>query len=170
MKIKEWDLMNLEERQGYIYVFMSLNLIEETFWEDKALLRKTGAQILNLLPTSYQFSTVQSLSRVQLFGTPWIAAHQASQSITNSWSLLKLMSIESAMPSNLLILCHRLLLLPPNPLSIRVFSNESTLHMRCPKGLVSIKYEPVFQNWRFVKNLFPHFQLRPVLSCLWTLT
>ena len=62
--------MNLEERQGYIYVFMSLNLIEETFWEDKALVRKTGAQILNLLPTSYQFSSVQLLSRVRLFGTP----------------------------------------------------------------------------------------------------
>ena len=62
--------MNLEERQGYIYVFMSLNLIKKTFWEDKALVRKTRAQILNLLPTSYQFSSVQSLSRVRLFGTP----------------------------------------------------------------------------------------------------
>ena len=61
---------------------------------------------------SGQFSSVQSLSRVRLFGTPWIAAHQASLSITNAWSLLKLMPIESVMPSNHLILCHPLLLLP----------------------------------------------------------
>ena len=80
-----------------------------------------------------QFSSVQSLSRVQLFATPWIAARQASLSITNSGSLLKLMSIESEMPSNHLILCHPLLLLPPIPPSIRVFSNESTLLMRWPK-------------------------------------
>ena len=75
----------------------------------------------------------QSLSRVQLFATPWIAACQASLSITNSRSLLKLMSIESMMPSSHLILCHPLLLLPPIPPSIRVFSNESTLRMRWPK-------------------------------------
>ena len=80
-----------------------------------------------------QFSSVQSLSRVLLFATPWIAAHQASLSITNSWSLLKLMSIESVMPSNHLILCCPLLLLPSIPPSIRVFSNESTLRMRWPK-------------------------------------
>ena len=80
-----------------------------------------------------QFSSVQSLSRVQLFVTPWIAARQASLSITNSWSLLKLMSIELVMPSSHLILCRPLLLLPPTPPSIRVFSNESTLHMRWPK-------------------------------------
>ena len=82
---------------------------------------------------SVQFSSVQPLSHVRLFATPWIAAHQASLSITNSGSLLKLMSIESVMPSNHLILCRPLLLLPPNPSSIRVFSNESTLHMRWPK-------------------------------------
>ena len=81
----------------------------------------------------HQLSSVQSLSRVWLFGTPWIAAHQASLSITNSRSLLKPMSIESVMPSNHLILCHPLLLLPPIPPSIRVFSNESTLRMRWPK-------------------------------------
>ena len=80
-----------------------------------------------------QFSLVQSLSRVRLFGTPWIAAHQASLSITNSWSSLKLMSIESVMPSSHLILCRPLFLLPQMPPSIRVFSNESTLHMRWPK-------------------------------------
>ena len=80
-----------------------------------------------------QFSSVQSLSRVWLFATPWIAAHQASLSITNSWSLLKPLSIESVMPSNHLILCRPLLLLPPIPPSIRVFSNESTLRIRWPK-------------------------------------
>ena len=80
-----------------------------------------------------QFSSVQLLSRVQLFATPWIAAHQASLSITSSRSLFKLMSIEWVMPSSHLILCHPLLLLPPIPPSIRVFSNESTLCMRWPK-------------------------------------
>ena len=82
---------------------------------------------------SAQFSSVQSLSCVWLFVTPWIAACQASLSITNSQSLLKPMSIESVTPSSQLILCHPLLLLPPTPPSIRVFSNESTLCMRWPK-------------------------------------
>ena len=85
------------------------------------------------IPNTIQFSSVQSLSHVQLFATPWITAHQASLSITSSQSLLKLMSIESVMPSSHLILCHPLLLLPPIPPRIRVFSNESTLHMRWPK-------------------------------------
>ena len=75
----------------------------------------------------------QLLSCVQLFATPWTAALQASLSITNSRSLFKLMSIELVMPSSHLILCHRILLLPPIPPSIRVFSNESTLCMRWPK-------------------------------------
>ena len=83
--------------------------------------------------SSGQFSSVQLLSRVRLFATPWIAARQASLSITNSWSSFRLTSIESVMPSSHLILCYPLLLLPPIPLSIRVFSNESTLHMRWPK-------------------------------------
>ena len=78
-------------------------------------------------------SSVQSLSHVQLFVTPRITARQASLSITNSWSLLKLTSIESVMPSSHLILYRPLLLLPPIPPSIRVFSNESTLCMRWPK-------------------------------------
>ena len=78
-------------------------------------------------------SSVQSLSRVRLFATPWTAASQASLSFTNSWSLLKLMSIESVMPSNHLILCCPLLLLPPIPPSIRIFSNESALLIRWPK-------------------------------------
>ena len=79
-----------------------------------------------------QFSSVQSFSRVWLFATPWTAIHQASLSITNSWSLLKLMSIKSVMPSNHLILCHPLLLLPSIFSSIRVFYNESVC-IRWPK-------------------------------------
>ena len=79
------------------------------------------------------YGSVQSLSRVRLFATPWIAACETSPSITNSRSLLKLMSIESVMPFVHLILCCPLLLLPPTPPRIRVFSNESTLRMRWPK-------------------------------------
>ena len=78
------------------------------------------------------FSSVQSHSCVWLFATPWTTACQASLSITNSWSLPKLMSIELVMLSNHLILCHPLLLLPPTPPNIRVFSNESALCIRWP--------------------------------------
>ena len=83
------------------------------------------------------FSSVQSLSHVQLFATPWTAACQASLSFTISQSLLKLMSIELVIPSNHLILCHPLLLLPSIFPSIRVFSNESALHIWWPKYGVS---------------------------------
>ena len=89
------------------------------------------------------FSSVQLLSRVQLFVTPWTAACQASLSITNSRSLLKLMSIESVMPSNQLILCHSLLLLPSIFPIIRVFSKESVLCIRWPK------------YWSFTFNISP---------------
>ena len=91
--------------------------------------------LLNDFYVSYylQFSSVQSLSRVWLFASPWIAACQASLSITNSRSLPKPMPIKSVMPSSHLILCYPLLLLPPTPPSIRVFTNESTLHMRWPE-------------------------------------
>ena len=88
-------------------------------------------------------SSVQSLSRVQLIATPWTAGHQASLSITNSQSLPKPMSIESVIPSNHLILCHPLLLLPSIFPSIRVFSNESALCMRWPK------------YWSFIFNISP---------------
>ena len=81
----------------------------------------------------FQFSSVQSVSHVWLFVTPWTTAHQASLSITNSWSPPKPMSIKSMMPSNHLILCHPLLLLPSIFPSIRVFSNESALHIRWSK-------------------------------------
>ena len=83
------------------------------------------------IPDNY--TSVQPLSRVWLFGTPWTTPHQASLSITNSRSLLKLMSIELVMPSNHLILCHPLLLLPSIFPTIRVFSNESVLQIRWPK-------------------------------------
>ena len=82
---------------------------------------------------SVQFSSFQSLNHVQLFATPWTAAHQASLSITNTQNLLKLIPIESVMPSSHLILCCLLLLLSPIPPNIRVFSNESTLLMSLPK-------------------------------------
>ena len=88
---------------------------------------------LNGLWHSSVLSSVQSLSRVRLFATPWIVARQASLSITNSWSSLTLTFIESVMPSSHLILCRPLLLLPLIPPSNRVFSNESTLLMRWPK-------------------------------------
>ena len=93
--------------------------------------------------TFYLFSSVQSLSRVRLFATPWTAARQASLSITNSRSLLKFMSIESVMPSNHLVLCHPLLFLPSIFLSISVFSYESVLHIRWP------------EYWSFILSISP---------------
>ena len=92
-----------------------------------AIKRNTFESVLMRWMNLSSVQSVQLLSRVRLFATPWISAHQASR------SSLKLMSIESVMPSSHLILCHPLLLLPPIPPSIRVFSNESTLHMRWPK-------------------------------------
>ena len=120
---------------------------------------------------SVQFSSVQSLSHVQLFATPWIAACQASLSITNSQSSLRLTSIESEMPSSYLILCRPFLLLPPIPPSIRVFSNESTHPMRWPKywsfslspssehpGLVSFRMDwlDLFAVQGTLKSLLQH--------------
>ena len=89
--------------------------------------------VLTIQSPSKRFSSVQLLSRVRLFATLWTAARQASLSITNSRSLLKLMSIKSVMPSNHLILCRPLLLLPSILPSIRVFSNEPVLRIRWPK-------------------------------------
>ena len=107
---------------------------ETTISEEKTYKTGLSGFLLrsNCSQTIPQFSPVQSLSRVQLFATPWTAVCQASLSITNSRSLLKLMSIESVMPSNHLILCHPLLLPSIFP-SIRVFSNESVLCIRWPK-------------------------------------
>ena len=98
------------------------------------------------------FSSVQSLSRVKLFATPWIAAHQASLSIVNSRSSLRLTSIKSVMPSSHLILGRPLLLLPPIPPSIRVFSNESTLRMRWPK------------YWSFSFRIIPSKEIPGLIS------
>ena len=96
--------------------------------------QKTSISALLTMPKPLTvFSSVQLLGSVRLFVTPWIAAHQASLSITNSRSSLKLTSIESVLPSSHLIICRPLLFLPPIPPSIRIFSNESTLHMRWPK-------------------------------------
>ena len=101
---------------------------------------------------SVQFSSVQSLSHVRLFATPWTAALQASLSITNSWSLLKLMSIESVMSFNYLILCRPLLLSPSIFPSIRVFSNESAFHIRWPK------------YWSFRFNISPSHEHSGLIS------
>ena len=129
-----------------------------------------------------QFSSVQSLRRVQLFATPWTAARQASLSITNSWSLLKPVSIESVMPSSHLILCHPLLLLPSIFPSIRVFSNESALCSRWPKywsfsfnislsnehpGLISFRMDwlDLLAVQGTLKSLLQHHSLK--ISVLW---
>ena len=98
------------------------------------------------------FSSVQSLSRVRLFATPWIAARQASLSNTSSRSSLRLTSIESVMPSSYLILCRPLLLLPPIPPRFRVFSNESTLRMRWPK------------YWSFSFSIIPSKEIPGLIS------
>ena len=99
---------------------------------------------------------VKSLSHVLLFATPWIAAHQASLSITNSWSSLRLTSVESVMPSSHLILCRPLFLLSPIPPTIRVFSNESTLHMRWP------------EYWSFSFSIIPSKEIPGLITFRWT--
>ena len=112
-------------------------------------------------------SSVQSLSRVRLFATPWMAACQASLSITNSWSLLKLMSIESVMSSSHLILWRLLLLLPPIPPSIRVFSNESTLCMRQPNyWSFSFSISPSNEQPRLISFRMDWLDLLSVLGTL----
>ena len=104
------------------------NFLEEIFGLSHSIVFLYFFALINA-----KFSSLQSLILVRLFATPWTAAYQDSLSITNSWSLLKLMSIESMMPSNHLIVCHHLLLLPSIFPSIQVFSNESALHIRWPK-------------------------------------
>ena len=104
-----------------------------SFKDDGCLPINTTCQHVQFIFFLIHFSSVQLLSRVRLFATPWIATLQASLSITNSRSSLRLTSIELVMPSSHLILCRPLPLLPPIPPSIRVFSNESTLGMRWPK-------------------------------------
>ena len=108
--------------------------------------------LLPLTSSSVQFSSDESLSCVQLFATPWTATCQASLSITNSWNLLKLISIESVMPFKPLILCHPLLLLPSIFPSIRVFSNESVLGIWWP------------QYWSFSFSLSPSNEYSGLIS------
>ena len=135
-------------------------LLSQVFWGEKkgTLMMKLRSMqhishnLLSVQSSMYQFSSVHSFSHVRLFATPWIAACQAFLSITNSQSSLKLMSIESVMPSSHLVLCHPLLLLPPTPPSIRVFSNESTLCMRWPK------------YWSFSFSIIPSKEIPGLIS------
>ena len=124
-----FSTMNLDYFCGYVFHF-SLNVHNRSGVARSHLQRWSSLPLR--LHLSIRFRSVQSLSHARLFATPWTAARQASLSFTNSRSLLKLMSIESVMPSNHLILCHPLLLLSIFP-SIRVFFNESVLHIRWPK-------------------------------------
>ena len=135
---KSWNIRKMERQQKVMFCTLNYEkcLIHRIFYMPISVFYDY------LLPTdgyhnwdtpAYQFSSVQSLSRVRLFVTPWIAARQASLSITNSRSSLRLTSSESVMPSSHLILGRPLLLPSPIPPSIRVFSNESTLLMRWPK-------------------------------------
>ena len=119
--------------------------VEKTCWVFKFEKEVHQGCILStcLFNLNAEFSSVQLFSRVWLFATPWTTARQVSLSITNSWSVPKLMSIESVMPPNHLILCHPLLLLPSIFPRIRVFSNESVLHIRWPK------------YWSFSFNISP---------------
>ena len=132
----------------YKYVQMIFHKGSKQFHVGRITYSTNGLEQLNL----HQFSSVQLLSRVRLSATLWIAARQASLSITISRSSSKLMSIELEMPSNHLILCRPLLLLPPIPPSIRVFSNESTLHMRWSK------------YWSFSFSIIPSKEI-PGLIC-----
>ena len=114
--------------------FLALGYDSSPIYLPIFILTELSVIVFNLVATEWsQFISVQLLCHVQLFATPWTAARQAALSITNSRSLLKLMSIESLMPSNHLILCHPLLLPPSIFPSIRVFSNESVLWIRWPK-------------------------------------
>ena len=119
--------------------------------EELSIKRQLSVEV-DMLYDYIQFSSVQLLSRVRLFVTSWIAARQVSLSITNSQSSLRLMSIESVMPSSHLILCRPLLLLPPIPPSITAFSNESTLCMRWPK------------YWSFSFSIIPSKEIPGLIS------
>ena len=138
---------------------------------------------MQIISPSLLFSSVQSLSHVQLFDTPWTAAHQSSLSLTISWRLLKLMSIELVMPSNQLILCHPLLLPPSIFPSIRVFSNKSVLCIKWPKywsfnfsispfneysGLISFRMDcfDLLTLQRTLKSLLQHNSTASILLAL----
>ena len=139
---------------GYLFRASSITYIEDLVERWGFNLSKRMRQWMTSFPTEdvVQFSSVHSLSRVQLFATPWIAARQASLSITNSQSSLRLTSIESVMPPGHLMLGRPLLLLPPIPPIIRVFSNESTLRMRWPK------------YWSFSFSIIPSKEISGLIS------
>ena len=164
--------------QGYV-------ILKKEGYRNQALSLWIGSndpKTLDYQRTNPQFSSVQLLSRVRLFVTPWIAARQASLSITSSQSSLKLTSIKSVMPSSHLILCCPLFFLVPIPPSIRVFSNESTLRMRWPKswsfsfsiipskehaGMISFRMDwlDLLAVQRTLKSLFQHHSSKA--SFLW---
>ena len=131
------------QSKGISRVFSNITVQKHQFFDSQPSLYSNS---------HIHISSVQLLSRVWLFATPWTAAHQASLSITNSWSLLKLMPIESVMPSNHLILSRPLLLSPPIFPSIRVFSNESVLCIRWPK------------YWSFSFNISPSNEYSRLIS------
>ena len=147
------DLLEKEMATHYSILAWKIPWMEEPGW-----LQSMGSKrVRHDWATSVQFSSVQLLSRVRLFATPWTEARQASVSITNTQSLLKLISIKSVMPSIYLILWRPLLLLPSIFPSIRVFSSESVLHIRWPKywsfsfspsneysGLISFRIDSLF--------------------------
>ena len=147
------DSITKRETSGYYYYFQ---LEVDTTYEEvllKVMLNLILIKALQIISNlSVQFSSVQSLSHAQLFATPWIAARQASLSITNSWSSPRPTSIESVMPSSHLILCRTLLLLPPIPPSIRVFSKESTLRIRWP------------EYWSFSFSIIPSKKIPGLIS------
>ena len=138
----------------YIYSSFLFIIAESSPWLPLLLLQHTLQSVCRTLcfTICLWFSSVQSLSRVQLFATPWTAARQDSLSITSSLSLLKPMSIESLMPSNHLILCHPLLFLRSIFPSIKVFSNESVLHIRWPK------------YWSFIVSISPSNEYSGLIS------
>ena len=134
-----WNMSHADHHNSHTMIFLNVHV-----------------KLLLALLLNYNFSSVQSLSRVWLFAIPWIAARQASLSITNSWSSLRLTLTESVMPSNHLIFCGPLLLLPQIPPSIRVFSNESTLCMRWPK------------YWSFSFSIIPSKEIPGLIPSEWT--
>ena len=162
-----------------------LHSICQQIWKTQQWLQDWKRSVFIPVPKkgNGKFCSVQSLICVRLFVTPWTAAHQISRSITNSWSLLKLMPSESVMQSNHLILCHPLLLLPSVFLSIRVFSSESVLHIRGPKywsfsfnigpsndysGLISFRMDwlDLLAVQGTLKSLLQHHSLKAsILQC-----
>ena len=158
-----WRKCSYEEKEFQKFASSLLSVcwilrVTHTGWKSTKLYIKNN---------SVQFSSVQSLSHVRLFATPWIVARQASLSITNSRSSLKLMSIESVMPSRHLILCRPPFLLLPIPPSIRVFSNESTLRMRWPKyWSFSFSIIPSKQHPRLISSRMDWLDLLAVQGTL----